>query len=135
VIAHASREVTDGGTSRARTQALAGSPATHIIDELNPHPVDVIIDKQWSSAFYGSKLECILKALGTEIVLMGGISMRQNVKGTARDAKNRTMQCIVISDCCTAGELDIHEMTIKHVLPLLVHVRSTDERIAALRKS
>jgi nicotinamidase-related amidase len=97
--------------------------------------VDVIIDKQRSSASYGSNLECILKALGTEIVLMGGISMRQSVKGTARDAKNRTMQCIVVSECCTAGELDVHEMTIKHVLPLLVHVRSTEEVIAALRKS
>jgi Isochorismatase family len=51
----------------------------------------------------------------------------------ARDAKNRDMQCIVVSDCCTAGELDVHEMTIKHVLPLLVRVRTTDEVIAALR--
>jgi nicotinamidase-related amidase len=43
------------------------------------------------------------------------------------------MQCIVVSDCCAAGELEVHEMTIKHVLPLLVRVRSTDAVIAALR--
>ena len=30
-------------------------------------------------------------------------------------------------------ELDVHEMTIKHVLPLLVRVRTTDQVIAALR--
>jgi nicotinamidase-related amidase len=39
----------------------------------------------------------------------------------------------VVSDCCTAGALEGHEMTIKHVLPLLVRVRTTDEVIAALR--
>jgi len=38
-----------------------------------------------------------------------------------------------VSDGCTAGELDVHEMTIKHVLPLLVRVRTPHEAIAALR--
>ena len=85
------------------------------------------------SAFYGTNLDTILTALGTETILVGGISTQRSIEGTARDAKNRDMQCIVVSDCCTAGELDVHEMTIKHVLPLLVRVRTTDEVIAALR--
>lgn len=66
---------------------------------------------------------------------MGGISTQRGVEGTTRDARNRDMQCIGVSDCCTAGELDVHEMTIKHLLPLLVRVRSADEVIAARRKS
>ena len=55
------------------------------------------------------------------------------MEGTARDAKNRDIQCVVVSDCCTAGEMDVHQMTIDHVLPLLVRVRNTDEVIAGLR--
>ena len=47
--------------------------------------------------------------------------------------KTATWQCVVVSDCCTAGELDVHDMTIQHVLPLLVRVRTTDETIAALQ--
>jgi nicotinamidase-related amidase len=85
------------------------------------------------SAFYGTHLDTILTDLGTETILVGGISTQRSVEGTARDAKNRDMQCIVVSDCCTAGELDVHYMTNKHVLPLLVRVRTTDEVIAALR--
>jgi nicotinamidase-related amidase len=85
------------------------------------------------SAFYGTHLDTILTDLGTETILVGGISTQRSVEGTARDAKNRDMQCIVVSDCCTAGELDVHDMTIKYVLPLLVRVRTTDEVIAALR--
>jgi nicotinamidase-related amidase len=112
---------------------LAGTPAAEIIDELRPQPTDWVIMKPRFSAFYGTYLDNILTALGTETILVGGISTQRSVEGTARDAKNRDMQCIVVSDCCTAGELDVHEMTIKHVLPLLVRVRTTDEVIAALR--
>ena len=112
---------------------LAGTPAVEIIDEIRPQPQDWVIMKPRFSAFYGTNLDTILTALGTETILVGGISTQRSIEGTARDAKNRDMQCIVVSDCCTAGELDVHEMTIKHVLPLLVRVRTTDEVIAALR--
>ena len=112
---------------------LAGTPAAEIIDEIRPQPKDWVIMKPRFSAFYGTNLDSILTNLGTETILVGGISTQRSVEGTARDAKNRDMQCIVVSDCCTAGELDVHEMTIKHVLPLLVRVRTTDEVIAALR--
>ena len=111
---------------------LEGTRAVEVIDELAPRPGDYIVVKPRFSAYYGTNLEGILKDLGTETILVGGISTQRSVEGTARDAKNRDMQCVVVSDCCTAGEEDVHEMTIKHVLPLLVRVRNTDEVIAAL---
>ena len=60
---------------------------------------------------------------------MSGLHQR-SVKGQ-RDAKNRDMQCIVVSDCCTAvANSDARD---HRVLPLPVRVRTTDEVIAALR--
>ena len=111
---------------------LAGTSAVEVVEELAPRPDDYLIVKPRFSAFYGTNLDGILKSLGTETILVGGISTQRSVEGTARDAKNRDTQCVVVSDCCTAGELDVHEMTINHVLPLLVRVRTTDEVIAAL---
>ena len=111
---------------------LEGTPAVEVIDELAPQPGDYIVVKPRFSAYYGTNMDNILKSLGTETILVGGISTQRSVEGTARDAKNRDTQCVVVSDCCTAGEEDVHEMTIKHVLPLLVRVRNTDEVIAAL---
>ena len=128
--ADAPRTVSDiGGGGGAM---LAGTPAVEVIDELAPQAGDYIVVKPRFSAFYGTNVEGILKALGAETILVGGISTQRSVEGTARDAKNRDMQCVVVSDCCTAGEQDVHEMTINHVLPLLVRVRNTDEVIAAL---
>ena len=111
---------------------LEGTPAVEVIDELAPQPGDYLVVKPRFSAYYGTNVEGILKSLGTETILVGGISTQRSVEGTARDAKNRDTQCVVVSDCCTAGEIDVHEMTINHVLPLLVQVRNTDEVIAAL---
>jgi nicotinamidase-related amidase len=111
---------------------LEGTPAVEVIDELAPQAGDYIVVKPRFSAYYGTNMEGILKTLGTETILVGGISTQRSVEGTARDAKNRDTQCVVVSDCCTAGEEDVHEMTINHVLPLLVRVRNTDEVIAAL---
>ena len=87
---------------------LAGTPAAEIIDDIRPQPQDWVIMKPRFSAFYGTHLDTILTDLGTETILVGGISTQRSVEGTARDAKNRDMQCIVVSDCCTAGELDVH---------------------------
>ena len=129
--ADAPRTISDvGGGGGAM---LAGTPAVEVIDELAPQPGDYLVVKPRFSAFYGTNVDGILNALGTETILVGGISTQRSVEGTARDAKNRDMQCVVVSDCCTAGEEDVHEMTIKHVLPLLVRVRNTDEVIAALK--
>ena len=111
---------------------LEGTAAVEVIDELEPQDGDYIVVKPRFSAYYGTNMDGILKSLGTETILVGGISTQRSVEGTAREAKNRDTQCVVVSDCCTAGEEDVHQMTIDHVLPLLVRVRNTDEVIAAL---
>jgi nicotinamidase-related amidase len=128
--ADAPKTISDIGGAGAGNQA--GTPAVAVVDELAMQPNDYLVVKPRFSAFYGTNVDGILKSLGTETILVGGISTQRSVEGTARDAKNRDMQCVVVSDCCTAGEEDVHEMTIKHVLPLLVRVRTTDEVIAAL---
>lgn len=111
---------------------IGGTPATEFIDELRPMDDDWVVVKPRFTAFYGTNVEAILNTLGTETILVGGISTQRSVEGTARDAKNRDIQCVVVSDCCTAGEIDVHQMTVEHVLPLLVRVRNTDEVIAGL---
>ena len=69
---------------------LEGTRAVEVIDELAPQPGDYIVVKPRFSAYYGTNIEGILKDLGTETILVGGISTQRSVEGTARDAKNRT---------------------------------------------
>ena len=49
---------------------------------------------------------------GPAMVYMSSLE-RRSVEETARNAENRALQCIVVSDCCTAGEREVHDMTIQ----------------------
>ena len=129
----APRTISDVSGGAGGNPMAPGSTAAQVIDELAPRDGDFLQVKTRFSAFYGTNVEGILRSLGTETILVGGISTQRSVEGTARDAKNRDMQCIVVSDCCTAGEQAMHQVTIDHVLPLLVRVRTTDEVIQGLK--
>jgi nicotinamidase-related amidase len=129
----APRTVPDVGLPHGGSPMLPGTPPTNVIDELKPRPEDYVVVKPRFSAMYGTNVEGILHDLGVDTILVGGISTPRSVEGTAREAKNRDMQCVVVSDCCDGPEKDVHEFIIERVLPLLVRVRTTDQVIAALR--
>ena len=117
----------------AQNYLIAGVPDTEFIDELPLQPEDFVLVKQRWSAFWATNLDCILRSLGAETLILGGVGTHRTIEGTARDAKNRDIPSVVVSDCCTAAEVEVSDLTLKHVLPILVHVRTTDETIAALR--
>ena len=110
-----------------------GAPGPEVIDELKREPGDYIVAKSRFSAFYGTNVGGILNDRGVDTILVGGISTPRSVEGTAREAKNLDLQCVVVSDCCDGPEKDVHEYILEEVLPLLVRVRTTDEVTAALR--
>ncbi|MCE2405227.1 MAG: cysteine hydrolase [Dehalococcoidia bacterium] len=107
-------------------------PGPQVIDELKPEPEDYIVAKPRFSSFYGTNVGGILNERGIDTILVGGISTPRSVEGTAREAKNLDMQCVVVSDCCDGPEKDVHEYILERVLPLLVRVRTTDEVVTAL---
>ena len=49
---------------------------------------------------------------GSAMVSMSSLE-RRSVEETARNAENRALQCIVVNDCCTAGEREVDDMTIQ----------------------
>ncbi len=108
---------------------LAGVPDTDFVDELPPEPADFILVKQRWSAFWATNLDCIIRALGAETLILAGVGTHRTIEGTARDAKNRDIPSVVVSDSCTAAEVEASNMTLEYILPILVHVRTTDEVI------
>ena len=60
---------------------LEGTQAVEVIDELAPQPGDYLVVKPRFSAYYGTNVEGILKSLGTETILVGGISTQRSVEG------------------------------------------------------
>jgi nicotinamidase-related amidase len=60
---------------------------------------DYFILKPRHSAFYATPLELLLKHLGTQRLILTGVSAHQCVLFTANDAHLRNMEVVVPPDC------------------------------------
>ncbi|SRR5579884_125292 len=131
----AAREsMTPGRRSTIVYHNQEGSPQTEVPPELAPQPGDYVVrSKKRLSAFYGTELDVLLRALGTETVVIAGINTNTCVLCTAFDAFNRDLRVIVASDAVASmyGE-DLHVFGLETLRRCLGWVLPTDEILAVL---
>lgn len=75
-------------------------------------PADYVVEKVAYSAFYQTRLEYILRALGIDTLIVGGIVTNGGVASTVRDAHLRNIHTILLSDGCAAFKQDVHDATL-----------------------
>lgn len=81
-----------------------------LIDELAP--ADFVIEKVAYSAFYMTRLEFVLRKVGIETLLIGGIVTNGGVSSTLRDAHVRDFNTMLLTDGCAAFSQQAHEASI-----------------------
>ena len=81
-----------------------------LVDALSP--ADFTIEKVAYSAFYQTRLEYILRYLGIDTVIVGGIVTNGGVASTVRDAHLRNIHTILLSDGCAAFKQEVHDATL-----------------------
>lgn len=74
--------------------------AIEIADLIKPEPHDIIIDKYRYSGFYESSLALMLKSLGVEHLIIGGVLTDVCVLSTAMDAYYRDYRISLVEDIC-----------------------------------
>jgi maleamate amidohydrolase len=93
----------DGGLFVQKVPALRrmveGEPLAEIVPELPPAPDDVILIKQYASAFFGTSLAAMLTARGTDTLIVTGCSTSGCVRATAVDAMQYGFRPIVPREC------------------------------------
>jgi nicotinamidase-related amidase len=105
-----------------------------LVPELGRAPSDVVVTKHQPNAFYGTDLEVQLARRGIRTIVLGGISTNVGVESTARAAHERGYEQVFVSDVMAAREADLHEHTVRRILPTMGRVRSLDEVLQALAK-
>lgn len=75
-------------------------------------PADYVVEKVAYSAFYQTRLEYILRAVGIETLIVGGIVTNGGVASTLRDAHLRNIDTAMLTDGCAAFRQDVHEATL-----------------------
>tara|TARA_R110000824_G_scaffold4308_1_gene20651 strand:+ start:1012 stop:1629 length:618 start_codon:yes stop_codon:yes gene_type:complete len=106
----------DGGHFYRKVPALktflTGSPLTAFPDDLQPGSQDVVVTKQYASAFFGTSLAATLHAINVDTVLITGYSTSGCVRATALDALQNGFIPFVIKDACADRHPGPHEASL-----------------------
>lgn len=103
-----------------------GSEGVELIDGLATES-DVVVPKRRRNAFYGTPLEIFLRAHGVRRIAIGGIATDVGVESTVRDAWDRDLDIIVLSDCCATADATVDRHALTTVLPKWARVMTTQE--------
>jgi nicotinamidase-related amidase len=77
----------------------AGSWAAAIVEPLEPHPMDIQVDKYRMSGFWDTPLDSMLKNLGRTTLFFAGVNADQCVLCTLQDANFLGYDCVLLRDC------------------------------------
>lgn len=103
----------DGGLFYRKIPALkafeAGSPLGAFPPDLQPRADELVISKQYASAFFGTSLGSTLNAWRIDTLLITGFSTSGCVRASALDALQHGFVPIVVRDACGDRHAAPHE--------------------------
>lgn len=80
--------------------------AAAVVDELEIADADVRVDKYRMSGFWDTPLDSILRTLGVQTLLFGGVNADQCVLCTLQDANFLGYDCVLVEDCAATTSPD-----------------------------
>lgn len=86
---------------------VPGTRGANVIDEIEPHSGEIILDKIGYSAFEGTDLEQQLRDRGTKTVIMAGVVTYACVLATAFSAFDRDFDVILATDAVGSWNEDL----------------------------
>jgi nicotinamidase-related amidase len=103
----------DGGLFYRKVAALsvfdAGSPLGEWLPDLQPDDHEVVVTKQYASAFFGTSLASTLNSTGVDTLLIAGVSTSGCVRATALDALQHGFRPLVVADACGDRNQRVHD--------------------------
>jgi len=126
----------DGGIFRRKVPALscmeAGNPLGGWPAGLEPGAGELVISKQYPSAFFGTSLASTLTANRIDTVLLTGLTTSGCVRATCVDAMSHGFIPIVVEDACGDRATEPHKANIFDMSAKYADVVSTGEAMSYL---
>ena len=113
----------------------AGSWDAELLADLPVSGHDLIIDKSRYSAFYGTRLEPLLRARDVRSLVICGVTTNMCVETTVRDASQRDYRTFVVCDATAEFSAERHDHalnTIRYGFGWVVDARTVTGEWAAL---
>lgn len=133
-----SRSGLDGGIFVRKVPVLRtlveGEPLAEIVDELPPADGDVVIVKQYASAFFGTALAAALTSLGVDTVILVGCSTSGCIRASAVDGMQYGFRVVVPRECVADRHPAPHEANLFDINAKYGDVVGKDVVLAYLRR-
>lgn len=103
----------DGGLFVRKVPALRsmveGEPLAEILDEVAPEPGDLVLVKNYASAFFGTSLPATLTTMSIDTLILTGCSTSGCVRATAVDGLQYGYRVVVPRECVGDRHSEPHE--------------------------
>jgi maleamate amidohydrolase len=127
----------DGGMFYRKVPALkaylAGSPLAAFPPEIAPRSDEVVVTKQYASAFFGTSLAATLRSMGVDTVMVTGFSTSGCVRASTLDALQHGFAPFVIADACGDRDPRPHEANLFDLQAKYAEVIDESKAIAFIR--
>ena len=95
-------DLSDGGTFVKKVPALGllvrGTPWTEVDDRIRPEPGEIVAEKQFASAFFGTDIDPRLKAFAVDTLVLTGCTTSGCVRASAIDSMQYGYHTVVVRD-------------------------------------
>ena len=106
-------DFSDGGTFVKKVPALQllvrGTPWTEVDPRIRPEPGEIVVEKQYASAFFGTDLDARLKGFGVDTLILTGCTTSGCVRASAIDSMQYGYHTIVARDAVGDRAAGPHE--------------------------
>ena len=95
---------------------IVGEPGHDILPELYPIAGEPVVDKPGKGAFYATILADLVVEHGITQLVVCGVTTEVCVHTTVREANDRGIECLVMSDCTGSYFPEFHEMALRMIV-------------------
>lgn len=130
-------EGADGGVFFRKVPALRlfmeGSPLGDFPPSPRPAPGELVVRKQYPSAFFGTSLASTLRAMAVDTVVLTGFSTSGCVRASALDALQHGFIPYVVEDACADRDPRLHEANLFDIQAKIGEVVKAEEALGLMR--
>ena len=127
----------DGGAFYAKVPALAcfetGRDSQRLAEGLAVEAGDVLVEKQYPSAFFGTSLAATLRWLGVDTLLLGGVTTSGCVRASCVDSISHGFVTVVVEDAVGDRDPGPHAANLYDMSAKYADLCTTEAAIAYLR--